>query len=72
MKPSPILLKNRHREASQTVQIAGMNLAWLLHYSQLRVSPTRVCGLGGARMSSTSGLRFFSTGDGTSPGQFQQ
>jgi hypothetical protein len=39
-------------------QFTHMKLAQLLHLSPLRVSPIRVCGLGGARMSSTSGLRF--------------
>lgn len=39
-------------------RVARMESARFLHYSHLRVSPIRVCGLGGARMSSTSGLRF--------------
>jgi hypothetical protein len=36
---------------------AEMKMARTLHYTELRVSPTRVCGLGGVRMSSTFGPR---------------
>jgi hypothetical protein len=42
-------------------KFANFNPARFLHYSQLRVSPVRVCGLGGVRLRSTTGPCFFVT-----------
>jgi hypothetical protein len=58
---SPHLTQKPPFSPDLPLKLAGMQSARFLHNSYLRVSPTRVCGLGGARMSSTSGLRFVFT-----------